>query len=186
MSNVVTINGRDLTAQELREQEAVAEADKRHAVLALAALGHDGEGIAVRLAKRPKKQGGPLLLKANEATKIVQTYLERLAHTDAEAIERLRALENRRLDYLMTKLEKGIEAGETGAIKTAIALSERRAKLNGLDAPRKLQHSGKVEHAVVDRSAIEREEEAFRTQHAPAIDSTATETTNGDQAAAEG
>ena len=53
-------------------------------------------------------------------------------------------LENQRLDYLQEKLGDRIEAGDLSAINTYLRISERRAKLNGLDGAQKIEHSGGV------------------------------------------
>jgi transcriptional regulator with XRE-family HTH domain len=59
-----------------------------------------------------------------------------------------RAMENERLDRLWEKLQPKVERADTRAIEVAIKLLERRAKLNGLDAP--TQHDVKV-HEVTQR-----------------------------------
>ncbi len=51
----------------------------------------------------------------------------------AKQAPRLRALEDARLDRLLTALDEKIAKGDTLAIKTALTLSARRAKLWGLD-----------------------------------------------------
>jgi len=73
---------------------------------------------------------------------------------DALVVEnatQLRQLELERLDRMLTTLEGGIEMGDPKAITAAIRISERRAKLLGLDRP--LQ----VEATVVTVDLIDRE-----------------------------
>src|SRR5262245_39834982 len=65
----------------------------------------------------------------------IQAELGRLdALTKAKA-ERLRDLEARRLDTWTLALAPGIRTGDPRAIGAAVRLSERRARLLGLDAP---------------------------------------------------
>jgi hypothetical protein len=49
--------------------------------------------------------------------------------------EELRALENARLDSYLSALGPSIELGDPKAIAVAVRISERRAKMAGLDAP---------------------------------------------------
>jgi transposase len=53
----------------------------------------------------------------------------------APKVEPLRVIENARLDYYLTKLSPAIEKGDEKAIGRALQISQRRAALNGLDAP---------------------------------------------------
>lgn len=67
--------------------------------------------------------------------------LRGLATTQAEAVKEL---ELQRLDRLLAKLEAhGLKRGDHRAVSAAVRISERRAKLLGLDAPTKLAgHDG--------------------------------------------
>jgi IS30 family transposase len=62
----------------------------------------------------------------------IQTYFKKTAK---EPTEELRRLELERFDRYLTKLEPKIERGDTRAIEMALKISERRARLLGLDAP---------------------------------------------------
>jgi hypothetical protein len=66
--------------------------------------------------------------------------------TRLQGAEKLRERELAHLDYLITKLAPKIEAGDTGAIGSAVRVSERRARLLGLDAPAKVEVTNTVLH----------------------------------------
>lgn len=160
----------DRTAGDLAREQTAKAAAVRHTIVQLAAKGLDTYSIQMRLAKRREQDGGPVMKTEGEIQSVIDDFLERTAKQDKDTVKRLRAIENRRLDLLMEKLEDGIEDGKPSAIKAALAISDRRAKLNGLDAPRRVEHSGEIGHTLIDREAIEAEAEAFRTQHDPFID----------------
>ena len=58
-----------------------------------------------------------------------------LKKTLQEPADELRAIENARLDAMLAALWPAIERGDAKAIAAGVKLSERRAKLNGLDKP---------------------------------------------------
>lgn len=58
-----------------------------------------------------------------------------LKKTLQEPADELRAIENARLDAMLAALWPAIERGDPKAIAAGVKLSERRAKLNGLDRP---------------------------------------------------
>lgn len=69
----------------------------------------------------------------------VQTEMAELRKLAGQAAEDARELELQRLDRWQAKLEgRGISGGDHRAIAAAVRISERRAKLLGLDAPVKL------------------------------------------------
>lgn len=65
----------------------------------------------------------------------VQDELARLDPVIKGRAERLRDLENARLDRLHVALAAGIKAGDPRAVVATVRVMERRARLNGLDAP---------------------------------------------------
>lgn len=50
----------------------------------------------------------------------------------------LRAIENERLNVMQTAIWQKVRQGEYGAVDRALRISERRSKLNGLDAPQRV------------------------------------------------
>lgn len=66
-----------------------------------------------------------------------------LQETTAEAVDDLRRLEGERLDAAQYAIWPQVMAGDVAALNGFIRLSERRAKLLGLDAPEKRELTGK-------------------------------------------
>lgn len=58
-----------------------------------------------------------------------------LKKTLQEPADDLRKIENERLDSMLAALWDKVEKGDPQAIMAGIKISERRAKLNGLDSP---------------------------------------------------
>src|SRR5699024_3218778 len=80
--------------------------------------------------------------------------------TEADAVADLRALESERLDHLTRVTLEGIAASvqspqglSAPLVSAAVRISERRARLLGLDAPAAVQVSG----SAVDIDAVARE-----------------------------
>ncbi len=69
------------------------------------------------------------------AYKYVSKALAELTEKVRNSADELRELENTRLDELWTKAYDRVQDGDLTAINTCIKISERRAKLNGLDSP---------------------------------------------------
>ena len=74
----------------------------------------------------------------SRAHQYVAEQLEKLAKQSDEATESLRQMELERLDRMLTACWWMAEAGDLKAIDRVLKLSERRAKLMGLDAPTKV------------------------------------------------
>jgi hypothetical protein len=68
--------------------------------------------------------------------------LENLADKCREEAEHVRALELQRLDALYLKAWEAVEEGDLPSIDRCLRVQERRAKLLGLDAAEKVEHSG--------------------------------------------
>ena len=66
------------------------------------------------------------------AFRSVQNLLKKMT---SESVEELRAVENERLDTMQIAVWNDAVKGDDRAINTVIRISERRARLNGLDAP---------------------------------------------------
>jgi hypothetical protein len=69
------------------------------------------------------------------ASRDVKAEFERLLEKGSEIAEHARAMELARLDVMLHAVWEKIEGGDVRAIDTALRVSERRAKLLGLDAP---------------------------------------------------
>lgn len=75
------------------------------------------------------------------AMKAVKSALKKVLR---EPAEELRQMEVERLDALMLPLWKQARDGNQGAVDRILKIMERRAKLLGLDAPVKQEHSGTI------------------------------------------
>jgi DNA-binding transcriptional MerR regulator len=104
----------------------------------------------------------PVEMTVDGIRSLVHRYLERVHKEDAETIEQLRAQENERLDDVLRILYPRVIEGDMKAIDRFIRLSERRAKMNGLDAARQIEHriSG-MEELGLSKEMLERSEQAF-------------------------
>lgn len=73
--------------------------------------------------------------------KAVRIYLENQLN---EGIIEMRAIENERLDALLEALWDRAVAGELDVVDRVLRIAQRRATLNGLDAPVKVDVAGEV------------------------------------------
>ena len=62
-----------------------------------------------------------------------------IAETRNYAVDHLRELENARLDRMTTAIWNKVIEGDLKAVDSYLRIAERRAKLNGLDAPTRVQ-----------------------------------------------
>jgi len=69
---------------------------------------------------------------ASGAHAAVRTALRKTLH---EPADELRQIENARLDAMLEALWPSIRQGDAKAIAAGVKISERRARLNGLDEP---------------------------------------------------
>lgn len=76
------------------------------------------------------------------AHKAVMKELKLLAKECLEEAAQVRDLELQRLDALYLKAWEAVEEGDLPAIDRCLRIMERRAKLLGLDAAEKVEHSG--------------------------------------------
>ena len=96
--------------------------------------------------------GTALQVNASTVCRDIADEMAELKTLTGQAAEDTRQLELERLDRLWTKLEAhGLKRGDYRAVLAAVRISERRAKLLGLDAPTKLAGptGGPIEHAVL-------------------------------------
>lgn len=94
------------------------------------------KALDLRIAGATYRQiGKSLAVSEKTAYHDVQDELARLDAIVKAKAERLRDLEARRLDLWTVALSAGIKSGDPRAIGAAVRLSERRARLLGLDAP---------------------------------------------------
>lgn len=104
-----------------QEQQIVA-VEKQRQALELRKQGMAYSDIAAELGYKS----------ASGAHAAVRTALKKTLH---EPADELRRLENARLDALLAALWPAITKGDPKAVAAGVKISERRAKLNGLDEP---------------------------------------------------
>jgi len=97
-------------------------ANRQAEALRLRAEGHDYQTIADRLGYRSRSGPWRAVRKA-------------LADVKAEGVEHLRTLEGQRLDRLLAAVWPKAMSGNVGAVRAALRICDRRARLQGLDAP---------------------------------------------------
>ena len=80
-----------------------------------------------------------------QAFRDVQQAIDELNANGRKLAERVRDLELERLDRLTLALWPKARTGDDRAIRSLVALMERRARLLGLDAAQKYEHSGHLD-----------------------------------------
>lgn len=133
--------------------------EQRHRVLRLVRRGGTAESVAEMLTKQGHE------ITPQIVRRIVKRHLEKMHVEDALTVEELRAQENARLDEVMRILYERVLSGDMRAIDRFIRLSARRAKLNGLDAPTRVDlGAGEGLRALgLDADTIQAATEAFKT-----------------------
>ena len=89
------------------------------------------------------------------ACRYVLSELENLADKCREEAAQVRDLELQRLDALYLKAWEAVEEGDLPAIDRCLRVQERRAKLLGLDAAEKIEHSGTLSWVELVKSAAD-------------------------------
>ena len=101
------------------------------------------QALELRKAGWPFHEIGDRLgISTSQAFKDVSAQLKRLAALALDNAEELRQLELERLDMLIQGLEPMARVGNPGAVNSYLRVMERRAKLLGLDAPVRQEHTG--------------------------------------------
>jgi DNA-binding transcriptional MerR regulator len=139
-------------------------AERRHRIVRLRKRGMSYEQIAQMLAKG-EDGGEPWKVARDTVRTIVHRYLDALAHEDSETVEQLRQMENERLDELLLAFGPDARRGDVKAANVVLRVAERRAKMNGLDAPVKHEHDVRgslLKELGTDPGEVEREREAWR------------------------
>jgi hypothetical protein len=100
------------------------------------------EALALRMAGLSYAQIGERLSITTEgAVDLVRRTLQRASVTERESVEEERALENARLDRVQAALWPQVLQGDHRAIDLYLRISASRRKMNGTDAPTKIQLS---------------------------------------------
>lgn len=112
--------------------------DEADLYLRLAKDGHAYKDIA-RMAQE-------LLHRPVTTSRVRKLVLREMARVKDPIVRDIRRMEDVRLDYLLTKLGRGIESGDVHAIHEARGISESRRKMWGADMPANVRVTGDVQH----------------------------------------
>lgn len=113
------------------------------------------EALVMRLeGKTYAEIGRALGIAEKNAWRYVQQALAEHAEAQEEHVAHVRALQDRRLDALLTYLWSAIQQSDPRAVQVAVAIEKRRAELLGLDAPKKLEHTGKDGAPLLSLEAV--------------------------------
>lgn len=156
--------------------EMLEKTERRHHILTLRRRGMTYAQIAETLGNRDAlRRAGldwePIHVTPSTCSGIVKRYLQRMELEESETRDELRTLENERLDELYrTWIAKArgtdtVPADPKAAI-IVLRIMDRRARLNGLDAPSKVNVNltGSILHELaIDPDELARERESFVT-----------------------
>ena len=117
--------------------------EKAREIVRIEATERQGAALELRLKGMSYRQiAEQLQIQVGTAHELVNTYL---LNAVTEPGEELRTLEVERLDVMLKAIWADVEAGDVKAIDAALKISDRRAKLLGIDAPTKIEHSGSID-----------------------------------------
>lgn len=134
---------RDRRFHALADQVNTAEVRSR--ILTLIRNGATAAQVSETLEKGDPERGIPAAyLAPDQISKFVRRYLDTVEEEDTLTVGQLRVLENERLDALWVQLNRQLR-NQDGSVNLKVVdrmtrLSERRAKMNGLDAAQKVEH----------------------------------------------
>lgn len=77
-----------------------------------------------------------------------------LARREQEAVDELRKIQHERLDTALRGIWPKVMKGDPKAVLAFLKIEERRARLEGVDSPTKIEHSGGVSFAEVARQQV--------------------------------
>lgn len=117
-----------------RRTNSAQLSEDRRLIYELRLEGHTFAGIDALTASPDGPTGGRRISK----TRAVELVELEIAEREQPLAEALRAIECDRLDTYLVRLAPRIAEGEDKAINTAIRISERRARLLGLDSPQQV------------------------------------------------
>ena len=85
----------------------------------------------------------------------VAIVLKRCQQQQADSAQQYVTLQNERLDRALNAIWADVLRGDTRAVTAMLKIEERRAKLNGSDAPEEVKLSGSVGHHAVDLTHLD-------------------------------
>lgn len=105
------------------------------------------------------------------STPKIRSYVEKeMARRKDPLVREIRKMEDARLDFLLTKLEGGVNSGDVSAIHEARLISESRRRMFGADMPTNVRVTGEVEHKLdpAVTKMIEESKERIKAQQVTA------------------
>ena len=149
----------------------LADVEKRHRILKLRRDGFTYDQIALALSRGDDGKP-PIEISPNSISYHVRTYVADLHNEDAETVAEFRQIAHERLERTYRRLETDIlQAPNTiegrkikeRLIGQQLKVIERQAKLHGLDAPTRHEHSGSVNiFALANPEHVEKVDAEFR------------------------
>jgi len=152
-----------------RLSDKVNRVELRSRILSLVRKGATAQQVSDTLAAGDLERGiEPVQLSVQQIQHMVRKYLDRVHEEDALTIDQLRTLENERLDELWLEMQRRLQNPD-GSLNLKIIdrltrLSERRARMNGLDAAQRHEFNfgGGLAVLGIEEEHLERAQEAFR------------------------
>lgn len=154
--------------------DSLQRKERRHRILELRRKGFTHSAISELLAKGEDGKP-PFEITPSGVGSAISAYLKELAEADGETVDELRVLENERLDNMFRRLELDAVSKnprtKVAAIRAQLKVMERKAKLNGLDAPTKVEGKINVNHtAIADPKLVQAAEQEWREKYGDAIE----------------
>lgn len=124
--------------------QLIKTAERRAYILGLRKAGGTYRQIAAQAIVHFGAENLPLGFDARYAYKDVKRELDRLRTQMSVDVEAVRQLALERLNIAHLAIWQQVRDGHLGAIDRFLRISDRRARLLGLDAPEKHEHEGAV------------------------------------------
>ena len=121
-------------AQSKQEGKKLSQADRRAKVLTYRMSGASTRDIAAKLS-----------VSHTTIERDITHLMTEVNESNAERAEEMHALENTRLDKLQAGIWLTALTGHADSIRTVLSIMERRARLNGLDKPIKVDLAAELE-----------------------------------------
>lgn len=146
------------------------------------------QAVTLRLSGLTYAQIGERMgISTNSAQRMVTRTLQ---ESQDAAVDNLRSIENARLDRAQAAIWKDVLDGDLQAVQTFLRISDRRAKMNGLDAPQKVdmnlnvkqemeQAITELESVLIQGEVIDDDDTSPQAVEAPHDTDNGTDTDNG-------
>lgn len=152
---------------QLVRQNNLDRVERRVRILKLRRDGLTSDQISLALARGDDGKP-PFTITPKGVGSAITSYVRELNEEARETAEELRVIDNERLERMFSRLEIQYHSTKDANVKARIVAQqlkvlERHAKLNGLDAPTRHEHSGSVNvSSVADREHVAKVDKEFR------------------------